>query len=464
MDLTLFWSVFVGFGILYFAVGMYASRNVATEEEYFLAGRKFGVTAITLTLIATQLGAGMVLGTSEEAFRFGYYGIFYNVGICLGFLLLGFGFASKLRKFNISTTAELFELKYNSVLLRRLASLLSVLTLGGILAGQILASRKLIGTFTHDFDWLITGFWLLVISYTMFGGLKAVVATDIFQVIVIILIFGTVFAYVILSQGSAIPSMADMTNLQDSYFDTDTVTFSKLTGFLLMPIFFSLIEQDLAQRFFSARSKQTAVVAAFFAGIFIMLFSFVPLYFGMKAKMLAIPVAHGASPLLAVVGHLAGDVALVFMVCGLIAAISSTADSLLCAIGSNIIYDFNVAPSDGSQSYAILLSRAVTLVVGIGALVTAYFFDSVLGIITQSYELSVSCLFIPLFFCFFKKRVHKEAAAAAFIGGLFGFLAFRAFPISMPREIATLILSLVCYLAGDTWARMQERQAKLMKA
>lgn len=458
MDLTLFWSVFVGFSVLYFAVGMYASRNVASEDEYFLAGRSFGVGAITMTLIATQLGAGMVLGTSEEAYRFGVYGLVYNLGICIGFLLLAAGFASKLRQFNISTTAELFEVKYNSILLRRLASLLSVLTLGGILAGQILASRKLIGTFTQDHNWIVTCFWLLVITYTMFGGLKAVVATDIFQVIVIVLIFGTVFAGVLFSQGASLPSFSELTALQATHFNPDAVSWPKLIGFLLMPILFSLIEQDLAQRFFSARTKKIAMASALFAGIFIMLFSFVPLYFGMKAKTLGMVVGVGASPLLAVVSQLAGDIALVFIVCALIAAISSTADSLLCAMGSNIIYDFNLAPAGGSKSYAILISRAVTLVVGVGALIIAYYFDSVLDIITQSYELSVSCVFVPLFFCFFKKQAHKEAAFAAFMGGLAGFFAFRAFPPAIPREVATLLISLTCYLAGEIWARTKARQ------
>jgi len=458
MDITLFWFVFVLFGISYFAVAMYASRKVSSEEEYFLAGRKFGTPAITLALIATQLGAGMVLGTADEAFHFGFNGLFYNIGICLGFLLLGFGFAAKLRQFNICTTAELFEIKYKSVVLRKLAAILSVITLGGILAGQIVASKKLINTFTNNYDWLLTCFWLAVIFYTMFGGLKAVVATDIFQVIVIFIIFGGTFSYVLLTQAQPTSlSLNNFKNLQENYFNESTLSASRFTSFLLMPILFSLIEQDLAQRFFSAKNKTVAALSAFLAGIFTILFSFIPLFFGMQTKILNLTFNTKASALLSSVQHLAGPVVVILIVCALIAAISSTADSLLCAIGSNIIYDFKLNLNQNTN-YSLTLSRIVTLLTGILALITAQFFDSVLDVITQSYELSVSCLFVPLFFCYFKKRVYKEAAVSSFFCGLFGFIAFHAVPISMPREIATLILSLIGYTAGHCWSKMLSRQ------
>lgn len=437
MDLTLFWSVFIVLTVMYFSVAIFASRRVHSEDEYFLGSRQFGLLPITFALVAGQLGAGMLLGAAEESYHFGWYGILYNLGICMGFVLLGCGFASKLRQFNISTTAELFETKYNSKALRKLASILSVLTLGGILAGQIVASRKLIESFTTEYMWVITVFWLVVIFYTMFGGLRAVVATDIFQVIIIILIFGSVSTYVIFTEAPIVAT---------PNFEPESLTFSKLTGFLLMPIFFSLIEQDLAQRFFSAKTRKIAVGAAFFAGFFTLAFSLLPIWFGMQAQLLNLAVPAGTSPLLISIEHLAGKVALVFVVCAIIAAISSTADSLLCAVGSNLAYDFG-----GKKT--VLWSRLVTFIVGVSALLLAYCFDSVLGLITQSYELSVSCLFVPILFCFFRNPVYKEAAAAAFILGIVGFILFRVVPIEMPREIATLALSLGGYLIVDFWAK-----------
>lgn len=461
MDITLFWVVFVFFGMAYFAVAMYSSRKVDTNEEYFFAGRQYTTLTITLTLVATQLGAGAAIGTADEAYYSGFYGILYNLGVCIGLLILSMGIAGKLRRFNISTTAELFETKYKSVILRRLASILSIITLGGILAGQIVASRKLIGTFTEDFNFLLTCFWLAVIFYTMFGGLKAVVATDIFQVIIIVLVFAGALGYVLFTHDSAITfSWPTLSDIQNKHFSTDNLPIAKMIGFLLMPILFSLIEQDLAQRFFAAKNQKVAVMSALFAAVAILFFSFIPLYFGMEAQLVNLEVGQNASVLLASIQHLVGGTALILIVCALIAAICSTADSLLCAIGSNIIYDFNLNTT-AANNYGLAISRIATFLTGIAALIVAHFFDSIIEIITRSYELSVSCLFVPLFFCYFRKTVYKEAALASFCCGLFGFIAFQALPIAMPREIASLILALIGYIAGHNWGKLLARQESL---
>ena len=123
---VLFLSIFIGLGLVYLMIGLFVSRGIKTKEDYFLAGRKLGLLPLTFTLIATQVGGGMMLGTAAESYKLGYFGIFYTLGISLGFLILGLGLASKLRSFNVSTTAELFETKYRSVFLRKVASLLSV--------------------------------------------------------------------------------------------------------------------------------------------------------------------------------------------------------------------------------------------------------------------------------------------------------------------------------------------------
>jgi SSS family solute:Na+ symporter len=127
--------------ISYLIVAAYASRGVTSKESYLLGNRQFNVTSITLTLIATQLGAGMIFGTAAEAYHQGVIGIAYVLGMAIGLIVLGLGVGARLRSLNISTTAELFETKYGSKRLRQFAAFISILTMGGILAAQIVASR-----------------------------------------------------------------------------------------------------------------------------------------------------------------------------------------------------------------------------------------------------------------------------------------------------------------------------------
>ena len=50
----------------------------------------------------------------------------------------------------------------------------------------------------------------------------------------------------------------------------------------------ALAEQDLAQRFFAARTKKIATLSALLTGGFMILFALVPIYFGMQAKLLGL--------------------------------------------------------------------------------------------------------------------------------------------------------------------------------
>lgn len=441
MDFTLFFAIFSVLGIVYFAVGVAASKDVHTEDDYFLANRQFGVWSITLTLIATQVGAGMLVGASSEAYQYGYYGIMYNAGMCLGFLLLGLGAASKLRGFNISTTAEIFEKMYGSRALRQIASLLSIITLGGIFASQILASRKMIGSFYEGADGFILGFWALVIIYTMFGGLRAVVATDILQVILIFVIFTGALYWII------DPTDAQWISDPQGFSDADP---SKYFKFLLIPVLFAFIEQDLAQRFFSAKTKRVAVISALLASVIVLAFSFIPVYLGMKAKVMGLVIPPSSSPLLILIQQSTNELVLIFVVCALIAAISSTADSLLCAVGSNIVNDF-------SRRNGLAISRAATLLVGGIALIFAYQMDNVLETLSVSYEISVSCLFIAIFTCFFKAKLYPAAAWMSVGLGFIGFLLFRAVDPGMPPIVATLLLSLSGYIFGEIHGRRSDQ-------
>lgn len=447
MSITLFLIVFGILSIGYLLLGFIASKNIKTTTDYFLAGRNLGLGAVTFTLIATQLGGGMLLGTAQEAYLVGLSGILYTLGMAIGFLLLGSGLASRMQQLQISTTAELFEKRYASSTLKQIASLLSVITLCGILVGQIVAAKGLLAGLGITNEFVFIGFWLFVIAYTMLGGLQAVVITDIFQVIFIIAVFTGIFLYSIWLDPSSLNALfaSDNTNL----FTTPAISESFLIGTLLMPILFSLIEQDLAQRFFAARSQRIAGGSALLAAGFLLLFSLIPIYFGMQAKLLNLPVAPGASPLMPVIEYFTNEFMVILALCGILAAITSTADSLLCAISSNIAQDFNV--SWVGIKNEITLSQTLTCIIGMSALTASYFMPSnVITILVGSYEISVCCLFVPLIIAYFKQNLNKYAAYGAVIGGLSMFILVRLYyPLGIPRELMSLGTSAVGYWIGS---------------
>ena len=442
MTSLLFFSVLALFSAILFIIGFIASRKITTVTDYFLADRNLGTLPVLFTLIATQLGGGMLLGTAQDAYITGIYGILYTLGIVGGFLLLACGIAGRLQTFNVGTTAQLFETQYNSPGLRKFAALLSIVTMSGILIGQVIGAKALMSSLGFFSEPLFILFWCMVIAYTMIGGLHAVVFTDMFQVLFIIILFSSIFLYTIIQD----PAAAFALIKSQKQFSHATVSNSLILRTIFFPMLFALIEQDLAQRFFASKSKRVATVAAFGAALFIIGFALIPIYFGMQAQLLGLTILPNQSPLIPVLQLFTSDLVLALATVAIIAAITSTADSLLCAISSVFAYNFNPTFLPISS---LNRSKLITVTVGIGALLASYCAPhNIIHILIESYEISVSCLLVPLLFCYFIPRVKRNAALGGVLGGLGGLLLFKFYTPCVPKEILTLLLSLAGYIIG----------------
>jgi len=448
MDTTVFITAFSILTIIYLFIGFYASKKVKNTTDYFLAGRKLGFFAVAFTLIATQLGGGFFGGMGEEAYKIGYFGVFYALSMAVGFLLLSCGFASRIHAMHVSTTAEIFQTHYNSPFLKKIASLLSIATMSGILIGQIVFSKELLkfaigsGPTTQFFFIL---FWVFIITYTIVGGLKAVVMTDVFQVAIILILFWGVFIYALITMDNSW-FIQNGLQTQKLLFPISHKDLLVILPTLIMPALFSLIEQDLAQRFFAARSKKVATLSALASSITLIACSLIPVYFGMMTKVKGLPLIKGASPLLPSIAYVTNSTVVALVFCALVAAITSTADSLLCAISSNIAQDFNFSWLKIKNK--LRFSQMITCITGILAFALSYCFNqNIIKILYQSYEISVSALFVPLVFAYFKKDLSRKAAYLSVILGFSTFLYFKVYP-SLFSSITILSLSLLGYLIG----------------
>ena len=451
-EAILLYTTITLFGIVYIALALIPRKQIKTKTDYFLAGRNLGVFKATCTLIATQLGAGLLLGTSQEAYTMGLYGLLFTIGISTGLIILGCGLAGKLRSLNIVTTTQIFEKKYNSASLRKIASLLVTVTLCGILVGNMVASKSLLTSLGFQNNLFFISFWLFIIIYTMIGGLHAVVLTDLVQVLFIVLIFGGIVIYSLMNSTHNFFSLDALSTIQ-AQFAGHIPPLSKLLTVLLMPALFALFEQDLAQIFFASRTKTVATVTAILTTIFMLIFGLVPIYLGMQAKLMGLAVATNESPLIPVVRAITGSIMVVMVASGILAAIASTADALLCAIGANITQDFSLS---FLGLRPLVESKVTTFAMGIIVLAASYLMPTdIISILVSSYEIPVSCLLIPILFAYFSKHVKKYAGIASVIGGTAG-LIFFSFIIPTPwRSMYSILISLVCFGIGHAISPLQ---------
>ncbi|MFN4174517.1 MAG: sodium:solute symporter family transporter, partial [Parachlamydiaceae bacterium] len=231
MNIPLFIALLFSLQILYWLVGRRSSKEVSEVKDYFLAGKQVAFFPLMMTFLATQVGGGVILGSSDEAYKYGWQVIFYPLGAALGLMLLGSGIGKKLAELPVATVAEIFEWSYGSKTLKKAASLLSVISLFMILVAQIVASSKFLISMGFENRALFILFWAIVILYTTQGGLKAVISTDLVQAAFFSIIFVFATGYVMLDTKVVSIPLNEMPDIGD-----------KLYGWLLMPLLFMFIE------------------------------------------------------------------------------------------------------------------------------------------------------------------------------------------------------------------------------
>ena len=448
--MNLYFFIFLLFFLqfLYWLIGNKCSKNLSSQEDYFLAGKNVRFFPLMMTFLATQVGGGLVLGAAEEAYQFGWPVLLYPLGASLGLILLGSGLGARMTTHNVSTVAQIIEIQYKSKSLKKIASLLSILSLFMILVAQIIASKKFLLSlgFTNEILFLL--FWTIVIVYTVQGGLKAVISTDLIQAAFFSCIFLFSLAFVLCTK----PSMPDLFQQIDSC----SLLFPKLTGWLFMPLLFMIIEQDMGQRCFSGTNPKIVSKAAIVAGIITMIVCIVPIFFGVLAKEMKLSVTPGESILMGVIEEVTNPILSAFLGCAILAAVISTATSLINAISSNIASDFSF--SFVKKKKELLFVKAITVLIASTSLIFAHAFANIVDILIQSYELSVSSLFVPIIFALFKKEGNFISALLAITFGALSFSIFRWIPSPVPREIISILLSFSGFYIGEIVSMYQKRK------
>lgn len=440
----LFYGITVLFGIIYIILALLPQKHIKTKTDYFLAGRNLGIFRATCTLIATQLGAGLLLGTSQQAYNIGLYSLLFTGGISVGLIILGLGLAGRLRSLNIVTTTQIFEMKYHSDFLRKIASLLVTFTLCGILVGNMVASNSLLVSMGFQNALFYIVFWLFIILYTMFGGLHAVALTDVVQVLFVVITFVIITLYSLIM----FPHDFSIEALQHAQkqFIGKLPDINVLATTLIMPALFALFEQDLAQVFFASKTRKVATITAIVTTIFVLSFGLVPIYFGMQAHLMGISVAHDQSPLLSIIKTVYSSFVAVLVASGILAAIASTADALLCAIGANIAQDFSFSFLKLSP---LIESKLIIVCMGMSIFGLSYIMPpNIISILVKSYEVPVSCLLVPLLFAYAFDKVRKYAGFGGVIGGTLGLILFKTIITVDFAIIYILTCSLICYIIG----------------
>ncbi len=190
---TLDYTVVIIYGIFLLILAQWVSREEAGHEkntqDYFLAGRALPWWAIGASLIAANISAEQIIGMSGSAYVLGVAIASYEWMAAITLIIVGKYLLPVFLKHKIYTMPQFLEQRFDHRVRMVMATfwlgvyvfvnLTSILWLGSLTINSVTGLEQTYGM-------VIIG--LFAISYSLYGGLKAVALTDIIQVV--LLVFG----------------------------------------------------------------------------------------------------------------------------------------------------------------------------------------------------------------------------------------------------------------------------------
>jgi Na+/proline symporter len=262
------WLIVIAYILWIVIDGLRRSKGTDKVEGYFLANRSLPWWAVGLSVMATQMSAVTLVGTTGQAYATGLRFVQFYFGLPLAMIILSVTVVPFFHRAKVYTAYEYLERRFD-VRVRSLASFLFLMgrafSLGVTLAAPAVVISAILG---WPLPITVLVICIPMILYTSFGGVQAVAWTDVKQMFIIV--SGMAAAVVILILG--IPSGVSLSNAfhlagatgrmsaVDLRFDlreTYTLWSGLIGGLFLMLAYFGC-DQSQVQRYLTARSVNEA--------------------------------------------------------------------------------------------------------------------------------------------------------------------------------------------------------------
>lgn len=462
-------------------IGLYAARRVHNTADYAVAGRNLPLYVVVATTFATWFGSELVLGVSAEFVKEGLGGVVedpFGAGFCL--ILVGLFFAYKLYKKNLITIGDYYRLRYGKTV-EVLCSIIIIFSYLGWVAAQVAALGLVFNMLTDGAMSVTSGMilgTLIVMIYTLFGGMWSVAMTDLVQMVVIcggLIVIAWFAADLAGGSDKVIGYAVTEGKMQFLPQDADGKTWLFFFAAAITMMLGSIPQQDVFQRVMSSKNEKVACLGPIIGGALYIAFAFIPM-FVVTAAVLIMPEASEALmgddpqkilPRL-VMEHMPLAVQIAFFG-ALLSAIMSTASATMLAPSTafveNILRNIKPGMSDAATLKAMRLA-----VVGFTVCVLVYAItmqdSSIYEMVSGAYQVPLVGAFVPLVFGLYCKRATTQGALAAVVLGIGTWLVFWAVPgwaDAFPQQLAGLMGALIGMVFGSLlpqWLANTQGQVK----
>ena len=258
------WSIVIVYLAYVIWHGLKLSRGTTDTEGFFLAGRSIPWWAVGLSVMATQMSAITLIGTTGQAYEDGLRFIQFYFGLPLAMIILCVTAVPLFYRARVFTAYEYLEQRFDAKT-RTLTSFFFLLS-RGLGVGVIIAAPAVVLSIVLGWNELVTIFviGLSTTLYTMLGGVQSVTWTDVKQM-AIILAGLSLCVFVIITNLPAGVSFSDAMNVAGAAGKLQTIDFSfdlneryTIWSGMIAALFLFLsyfgCDQSQVQRYLTARS------------------------------------------------------------------------------------------------------------------------------------------------------------------------------------------------------------------
>lgn len=273
MELSiLFFLLFIAVVV---TIGIVSSRK-ETEDDFMIAERRVKGAQVAATMSAAFFDGAFLAIYIAYVYQYGFSAIWLFIGLALGLLLLK-KYAGKIKqqadKLKVYSMPEYFfrilgkknGLMFSFFLVLQFFLLLIV---NLVISGKVLSA---IFPIPYFLSVIIGG--VIVLTYLLLAGFKAVVRTDFFQVIIALIMVLAVGIF-----------LFGKTHIPVSEFNPITLGAGNIIGFLILAGFGIMVAPDLWQRVFATKDERNLKKGLNYSVVIILLFAVVVSVVGLATK------------------------------------------------------------------------------------------------------------------------------------------------------------------------------------
>ena len=430
-------------------IGFYFTKQVKTSGDFFVAGRSLGPVVLMATVCASIIGGSALIGRGGYAYTGGMLAIAIALPYMVGMFIFSF-FTGRIadvgRQFEITSIPELMEFRFGKAA-KLIAGFMIAYSMAATVGAQVSATATVFSVIGGKFGiTYIIGALIastIFIIYTASSGLYGVVYTDLIQFFILI-----IFVYILLP----IMSINEVGGLAELIARTPPEKFQlNLTSETITLIFTNFVMTiagaEFWQRAFAAKDRKSALKGQF-GGTLVYAFTIIiTLFLGLSAASLfpnlieEYGTADYAIPVMVASILPSGLTGLTFA--GLLSVMMSSADTCILVSAQATVNDiWRTLKPDMTDKQELKLSRIVTGVISVFALVVALFYTNAYDALMFAWTFYAASMGLPCFAALYWKKATTPGILSGMLAGFFGSVIWKL--LGQPLNLGSTIVGVIC--------------------